>query len=467
MTITNNEQNNPKGRTFDNFDKLKLKSFAENLLQNIEKGITSSIGEQGAYTISLNAEFGNGKTTFLEMFKNFIEIENPSDYNVISINVWESDFYGEPVIAILSELTNWMKKNKANKDKVKKVLNTIGKIGINIGKQALFQVINKSIHLETGISVDSKKLLDQIGQNIFDDFTKRKEIIREIKTIISEYAKNKKLLIIVDELDRTRPDYAIHFLEDMKHFFDIENIIFLVAVNRKQMEATVKRLYGQDLDFNGYYRKFFKQEINLPDPYKEAQRFVDDLIQKTQVKYNPRTRDKNFRKHNSYLSCRMFNLTLREIELFIRMFATILDSDSKCANWTYIDCYSFFICLFLKENKIFQKILNNNFTIDDFFKFVGNKEIKYMFKENDNLTIEYKNNFLLGTVSTAFIYNEVDLIENKKKIQHKFQAISDVKGLFSFETPHKQIVQGFSLEYGQPAFNICEKINQLKSAFSN
>jgi hypothetical protein len=27
------------------------------------------------------------------------------------------------------------------------------------------------------------------------------------------------LIILIDELDRTRPDYAINFLETLKHFF--------------------------------------------------------------------------------------------------------------------------------------------------------------------------------------------------------------------------------------------------------
>ena len=55
--------------TFADLDKLNLKGFAENLLQSIEKGAASSAIEKGAYTVSLNAKFGNGKTTFLKMLK--------------------------------------------------------------------------------------------------------------------------------------------------------------------------------------------------------------------------------------------------------------------------------------------------------------------------------------------------------------------------------------------------------------
>ena len=265
--------------TFDDFDKLNLKPFGLNLFQIIEQGVNSQIGEKGAYTISLNAKFGNGKTTFLEMFKNFIEKEN---YNVLFINAWASDFYQEPVIYILSEFINWVKENYGEKDQkdLKKIIKVIGNIG------------NQIVQSKTGIDVEKTIKSSQqsgiIGNLIYKNLQLRKEAIKDIKEEISKYTKNKRLIILVDELDRARPDYAVHFLEDMKHFFDIKNIIFLIATNRKQMESTVKCLYGQDLDFNGYYRKFFKQEINLPDPYIEAQRFVDELIQKNNNKIQHR-----------------------------------------------------------------------------------------------------------------------------------------------------------------------------------
>ena len=135
LTETRKHKGNQDRVTFKDFDKLNLKSFAENLLQNMEKGTASSIGEQGAWTISLNAEFGNGKTTFLEMFKHFIEDEHKEKYNVISINAWESDFYGQPIIAILSELSNYMKKSENWKDKAKDLITKAGKIRLCLPNQ--------------------------------------------------------------------------------------------------------------------------------------------------------------------------------------------------------------------------------------------------------------------------------------------------------------------------------------------
>ena len=140
-------------------------------------------------------------------------------------------------------------------------------------------------------------------------------------------------------MDRARPDYAVHFLEDIKHFFDIKNVIFLVGVNRQQMEATVKCLYGQGLNFEGYYRKFFKQEIDLPDPYKEAQRLIDALIEKTKINFPHQGSNREYQTSGFYIFCKTFNLTLREIEIFINAcYQTLGDEEQAISSWTEMDC---------------------------------------------------------------------------------------------------------------------------------
>ncbi len=460
MNVTSKKQGNTNKITFVDFDKLNLKSFAENLFQIMEKGVASSVREQGAYTISLNAEFGNGKTTFLKMFEDCVKQEK-QDYNVLFINAWESDFYREPVIAILSEFISYIEGTvKKENDKVKKeIINQAFRVISNITNQVVQNKIGFNINeIIDSYKENSLKKKEIIGKSIVGDFLQRKEAIKKIRKIITEHIGNKKLLIIVDELDRTRPDYAVCFLEDMKHFFDIRNVVFLIAVNRKQMEATAKCLYGQNLDFDGYYRKFFKQEINLPDPYKEAQRLVDGLIQNTNVKYRYNTNDisRQYRVENSYLSCKIFRLTLREIEYFIRIFEILVGSKEHVARWDYMDCCSFFICLFLKEKKIFQKILDGNFTIHKFIQFIDKNAFDFKLDEegihvSNTANITCSSNFLLGIVACSLIRGK-EFQTEKNIIIKKFPVMDTT-------------VMRYADSRNQLACDICRKINQFKSAF--
>ena len=316
------------------------------------------------------------------------------------------------------------------------------------------------IKSKSGIDIKEIRASLEKGNKLLEAFKKRKEAIEEIKTVIREYTKDKKLLIIIDELDRTRPDYAVHFLEDMKHFFDIENVVFLAAVNRQQIEATVKCLYGQELNFEAYYRKFFKQERELPDPYKEAQRFVTELILKTNVQ--PAQSDET-RKDNAYLSCKMFQLTLREIEYFVSIFEMILGNKTQTAKWMYMDCYSFFICLFLKEKAVFNEALNGSFTVKNFCEFVKEKRIPLFRGEPNNLTsevtktVEYKNDFLLGIVACSFI-------KDKKSKEDKDLIVKTFK--IPIDTINRMFYPDNFGWLSIPSLDICSKISKYESAFS-
>ena len=378
----NGEAGNQHKKTFDNFDKLKLKDCGENLFKVMEQELKSSVGEEMSRTISLNADFGNGKTTFLEMFENFINDEK-KNYNVLFINAWESDFYKEPVIAILSELLNFVEQDSSMQDRLKKKF-----------FDAIPNMLNQTI--KAGLGFDAKDAF-KTGENFLIDFNKRKKAIRETREVISEFTAKKKLLIIIDELDRARPDYAVSFLEDMKHFFDIKNVIFLVAVNKKQMESTIRCLYGDRTDFDGYYRKFFKYEMNLLDPYRNVQKIIKSIMDKMQV-----VSDNNYGFATSYEACKMFALTLREIEYFLGIFELIVKREGiQC-----ISCLSFFICLSIKEKGIFQKVSNKKFTIEDFFEFLDDRELDF----------SYNLKFLLARVSYS-------LIEERKLEHHRGQII--------------------------------------------
>jgi KAP family P-loop domain len=75
---------------------------------------------------------------------------------------------------------------------------------------------------------------------------------------------NHPLLIIVDELDRCRPNFAIEMLEVIKHLFDVENVVFILAYDGHQLACSTQSLYGQNFDGKTYLQRFFNLEFNLP-----------------------------------------------------------------------------------------------------------------------------------------------------------------------------------------------------------
>lgn len=75
---------------------------------------------------------------------------------------------------------------------------------------------------------------------------------------------NNKVFILIDELDRCRPSYAIEMLETIKHFFELKNYVFVVATDTEQLSHSVKAVYGDFFDGKEYLSRFSQDLPNFP-----------------------------------------------------------------------------------------------------------------------------------------------------------------------------------------------------------
>jgi hypothetical protein len=117
---------------------------------------------------------------------------------------------------------------------------------------------------------------EKFTQDQIDSYTEAKRSIvsfrKELNDIAqSLYGDDSKLplVFIIDELDRCRPTHAVRLLEIVKHFFSIDRIAFVIALDPEQLGHSVRTLYGQEMDVDGYLKRFFDLELNLPTPGTE------------------------------------------------------------------------------------------------------------------------------------------------------------------------------------------------------
>ena len=73
------------------------------------------------------------------------------------------------------------------------------------------------------------------------------------------------LVVIIDELDRCRPDYAVELLERVKHVLTVENTAFVFGINRQALGEAIGHRFGIS-DTDGYLAKFFDVDAPCPDP---------------------------------------------------------------------------------------------------------------------------------------------------------------------------------------------------------
>lgn len=112
--------------TFEN-DKLHREDIAKNLTYILKD---KEIKEQGLI-LALNSEWGNGKTTFIKMWKNMLDTAADENFKIPNLyfSAWEEDYSKEPLIAILGEINRYLiLNNKKENDDFNKVLKMIENI---------------------------------------------------------------------------------------------------------------------------------------------------------------------------------------------------------------------------------------------------------------------------------------------------------------------------------------------------
>ncbi|MYK40834.1 MAG: hypothetical protein F4049_11520, partial [Gemmatimonadetes bacterium] len=113
-------------------------------------------------------------------------------------------------------------------------------------------------------------------------YSEAQNSIRKFRRTLHETAENlwkKKehpLVVMIDELDRCRPSYAVELLEVAKHLFSVDRIVYVLAVNRSELVHSIKALYGSEFDAPGYLGRFFDVDIRLPEPERKA--FLEALL---------------------------------------------------------------------------------------------------------------------------------------------------------------------------------------------
>ena len=230
----------------------------ETLIQNIIRLIENT---HQSFVISVEGEFGSGKSFVLNKLVNKLQKGSKALY----LNVWEVDYVNDPIIALIAKMeeAGWLK-SAAGKD--------IKQAAISLGKNILINGVEKGTLGVVGVK-EAVKDAETVYSKRYDAFKDSQKCLQnlqqKLKKLASEEGKNRPLVIVIDELDRCRPTYAVEVLEALKHIFNVDNIVFVLGIDRKQLISSAKSIYGNEMDGDGYLRKFIDWPCRLPEQGKE------------------------------------------------------------------------------------------------------------------------------------------------------------------------------------------------------
>ena len=242
--------------TFDARDEFNRRPFAERLIVLLKN-------ENSLFPMSINGDWGTGKTEFCKKTVHLINQEHNDLFVAEYFDAFFEDRYNDPLTSILSKLYLTF----GSEEEKKKAITTIVKVAATTAGQKFIEYFYPQVGKITEDVLSAiKKIKEQTAKEAFEARANLEKDLNELRDQIKEVAGDKTFVLFIDELDRCRPDYALHLLEVVKHVFNMPKLKIVFVINSEQLVEIIKHSYGNNEQVaKRYLDKFFQLQIKLPN----------------------------------------------------------------------------------------------------------------------------------------------------------------------------------------------------------
>ncbi|EPX9363737.1 KAP family P-loop NTPase fold protein [Aeromonas veronii] len=348
----------------DRLDRARYAEFLTNYL--------AAEGKQRNYVLNLNAEWGAGKTWFIKRW--YMELK--AHYPTVYIDAWQQDFSDDPLLTVISSIIDQLKmiagKENPIPEGMRQRLLGLFKVG---GKLALKAAIKKAGLEEDDFSLegdDANQLVDALCSNQKERYESIQYLKNEIRqwvegaVTLGKGALDYPAFILIDELDRCRPTYAVEMLETIKHIFDIKGVVFVLATDTEQLQHAIKVIYGDGFDAESYLGRFFHRRFTLGSISRRdfiQQALSDKQLQFENINVWPGITDSQVLVSILTAVCDHFSLSLRKTEQVLdRTIASIVNYQGCTLNLIFL-VYLFSLCE--KNNEDYRAVADGKMPTTD------------------------------------------------------------------------------------------------------
>ncbi len=378
--------------------------------------IIDSIDE--SYSIALDSYWGSGKTFFVKQVKMILDANNEftydsveekdkviekwndllreykinTDYHIpIYYDAWANDNDNDPILSIVYQIIQTVG-NHANIEEQKGLSSVFNLAG------DIFALVKGFNPLEIAKKLKSENPLEAIMQT-----KSLKERIDEfIESLIPEHGE--RLLIIIDELDRCNPEFAVKLLERIKHYFNNDKVTFVFAVNLAELQITIRKYYGNEFNASRYLDRFFDVRVTLPPP--DMEKFYNA------IGFNHRDPMLGSLTEIMKLVFKKEHMQMRDCIKFVSLMKAISFEDiRKRAYFSDGRVYTEIIIYKIIIPVVWGNMINNIFMFNNFMRENDSSLLTYFY--NDKSTIETMNSTL------CYLYTDEEIREKRPDYSSK------------------------------------------------
>lgn len=339
-------------------DLLQRKELAQRLTGYINRLKAGAV-------IAIDAPWGEGKTWF---GKNWASDLKTQDHKVVFIDAFQQDYIEDPFLLIAAEIANVLDDGLGSATTLRKKAVGVMRAILPVGTKALINMAGRLALGSANLSEEFQNAAEAAKDGAADaaeewiekkleDYANEQASLNSFRIALSEFAakQDKPVVVFIDELDRCNPAFAVGLIERIKHFFEVPNLVFVLLLNREQLEKSIKGKYGSEVDALEYLGKFVHFFMRLPkDKISTAQQVDERLMDFTNDVLDEYGHPRRGASIAIFLVVwtRMFGLSLRDIKKAVALFI-LADTESATPVLTYL------IALKIKKPNVFYSLLKN------------------------------------------------------------------------------------------------------------
>lgn len=350
------------------------KAFAGDLLgrEKLARRLTGYLDRlRVGAVLAIDAPWGEGKTWFGRNWAKHLESE-PHKHKVVFIDAFAQDYVEDPFLLIAAEIAAALDDGKGAGKELREKAVGVMKAILPVSAKALINLAGRVALGSANLSDDYQETVDGITGGAADATNKwiekkleghaqEKASLEHFRIELAKFAaaQEKPVVIFIDELDRCRPTFAVQLIERIKHFFDVPNLVFVLLLNREQIESSIKGVYGHETDAATYLGKFVHLFLRLPKNLSRntdsfghpTEAFIKDVLNRYGFASTQATLVENLMS-DLYQWAVAANMSLRDIERACALF--VMSNASRSGLIVYL------IVLKIKYPVLYERLVRHD-----------------------------------------------------------------------------------------------------------
>jgi hypothetical protein len=247
-------------------------------------------------TIGVFGDWGSGKSSILKMIEQDLVQYEDKGTICIYLNGWVFEGYDDAKAALLESILEVFKDQKrfgqivkTKADELIKKVNWMRLVGLgvkNVALPAIAAMINPTLGIEKLLSILDNpseaigKAFNEIKGMETEDLEKLSKETKEEKMLVREFREKfeeligetdiKRLVVLIDDLDRCSPERLIENLEAIKLFLNVQKTAFVIGADPRIIKHAIEYRYSNRIDGsntkieNQFVKDYLEKLIQIP-----------------------------------------------------------------------------------------------------------------------------------------------------------------------------------------------------------